>query len=60
MSHPLQSSSIDKWIDAPTRRVDAAGATFVYRRLGPARILCTVPVPHSSCLPILIIPMPWR
>ena len=36
MSHPVQSSSIDKWIDAPTRRVDAAGATFVYRRLGPA------------------------
>ena len=32
MSHPLQTSSIDKWIDAPTRRVDAAGATFVYRR----------------------------
>ena len=36
MSHPLQSSSIDKWIDAPTRRLDAAGTTFVYRRLGPA------------------------
>jgi len=36
MSHPLQTSSIDKWIDAPTRRVDAAGATFAYRRLGPA------------------------
>jgi pimeloyl-ACP methyl ester carboxylesterase len=36
MPHPLQSSSIDKWIDAPTRRIDAAGATFVYRRLGPA------------------------
>ena len=36
MSHPLQTSSIDKWIDAPTRRVDTAGATFVYRRLGPA------------------------
>ena len=36
MPHPLQSSSINKWIDAPTRRVDAAGATFVYRRLGPA------------------------
>ena len=36
MFHPLQTSSIDKWIDAPTRRVDAAGATFVYRRLGPA------------------------
>lgn len=36
MSHPLQTSSIDKWIDAPTRPVDAAGATFAYRRLGPA------------------------
>ena len=35
MSRPLQTGSIDKWIDAPTRRVDAAGATFVYRRLGP-------------------------
>ena len=35
MSHPLQSSSIDKWIDAPTRPVDAAGAMHVYRRLGP-------------------------
>ena len=36
MSYPLQTSSIDKWIDAPTRRVDAAGTTFVYRRIGPA------------------------
>ena len=36
MSHPLQTGSIDKWIDAPTRRVDAAGATFAYRKLGPA------------------------
>jgi pimeloyl-ACP methyl ester carboxylesterase len=36
MSHSLQTSSIDKWIDAPTRRIDAAGVTFVYRRLGPA------------------------
>jgi hypothetical protein len=36
MSHPLQSSSIDKWIDAPTRCVDAAGAMQVSRRLGPA------------------------
>ena len=37
MSHPLQKTgSIDKWIDAPTRRVDVAGATFVYRKLGPA------------------------
>src|SRR5689334_10175901 len=37
MSHPLQeTASIEKWIDAPTRRVDAAGTTFVYRRLGPA------------------------
>lgn len=36
MSHPLQTCSIERWIDAPTRRVDAAGATFAYRRLGPA------------------------
>ena len=36
MSRPLQTGSIDKWINAPTWRVDAAGATFVYRRLGPA------------------------
>jgi len=36
MSRPLQTAAIDKWIDAPTRRVDAAGATFAYRRLGPA------------------------
>ena len=35
-SHPLQTGSIDKWIHVPTRRVDAAGATFVYRKLGPA------------------------
>jgi len=35
MSHPLQTGSIDKWIDAPTRRVDVAGTTFVYRKLGP-------------------------
>ena len=36
VSRPLQTGSIDKWIHAPTRRVDAAGATFVYRKLGPA------------------------
>ena len=36
MSHPLQTGSIDKWINAPTRRVDVAGTTFVYRKLGPA------------------------
>lgn len=36
VSRPLQTGSIDKWIDAPTRRVDAAGTTFVYRKLGPA------------------------
>lgn len=36
MSHPLPGNSIEKWIDAPTRRVDAAGTTFAYRRLGPA------------------------
>jgi pimeloyl-ACP methyl ester carboxylesterase len=36
VSRPLQTGSIDKWIDAPTRRVDVAGETFVYRKLGPA------------------------
>ena len=36
MSHPLQTGPVEKWIHAPTRRVDAAGATFVYRKLGPA------------------------
>jgi len=36
MSDALQTRSIDKWIDIPTRYVDAAGATFAYRRLGPA------------------------
>jgi pimeloyl-ACP methyl ester carboxylesterase len=36
VSRPLQTDSIDKWIHAPTRHVDAAGATFVYRKLGPA------------------------
>jgi hypothetical protein len=35
MSHPLQSGSIDKWINAPPGRVDAAGT--MYRRLGPAQ-----------------------
>lgn len=32
---PSQTSRI-KWKDAPTRRVNAAGTTFVYRQLGPA------------------------
>src|ERR1051325_667051 len=36
MSRPLQTAAIDKWIDAPTRRVDVAGTTFVYRKLGPS------------------------
>ena len=36
MSHPPQTSSIDKWNDAPTRSVDVAGTKFVYRQLGPA------------------------
>ena len=35
MSHPPQTSSRVKWIDAPTRRVDVAGTKFVYRQLGP-------------------------
>jgi pimeloyl-ACP methyl ester carboxylesterase len=36
MSHPPQTSSIEKWKDAPTRSVDVAGTKFVYRQLGPA------------------------
>ncbi|MEZ0171219.1 alpha/beta fold hydrolase [Microvirga sp. TS319] len=36
MSHPLQTSSIKKWKDAPTRSVDVVGTKFVYRQLGPA------------------------
>lgn len=36
MSLPPQISSEHRWIEAPTRRVNVAGATFVYRRLGPA------------------------
>lgn len=32
---PSQTSRI-KWKDAPTRSVNAAGTTFVYRQLGPA------------------------
>ena len=36
MSHPPQTSSIEKWKDAPTRSVDVAGTKIVYRQLGPA------------------------
>jgi pimeloyl-ACP methyl ester carboxylesterase len=31
-----QASSTTMWKDAPTRSIDAAGTTFVYRQLGPA------------------------
>lgn len=31
-----QTGSITRWQDAPTRSIDAAGTTFVYRQLGPA------------------------
>ncbi|AOO82633.1 alpha/beta fold hydrolase [Bosea vaviloviae] len=34
MSHPSQTNSV-KWNDAPTRSIDVAGTTFVYRQLGP-------------------------
>lgn len=40
-SHPPRTSSTITWKDAPTRSVDIAGTTFVYRQLGPA---CGVPV----------------
>jgi pimeloyl-ACP methyl ester carboxylesterase len=35
-SHPLRTSSIITWKDVPTRSVDVAGTTFVYRQLGSA------------------------
>ena len=35
-SHPPETSSTKNWKDAPTRSVDVAGTTFVYRELGPA------------------------
>lgn len=34
MSHPLEANSVTRWIDAPNSRIDAAGTTFAYRRLG--------------------------
>lgn len=34
-SHAPQTSRIITWKDAPTRSVDIAGTTFVYRQLGP-------------------------
>jgi pimeloyl-ACP methyl ester carboxylesterase len=36
MSHPPDTSLIEQWTEAPTRSVDVAGTTFVYRQLGPA------------------------
>jgi pimeloyl-ACP methyl ester carboxylesterase len=36
MPHPPQTDLTIKWIDAPTKSVDVAGTTLVYRRLGPA------------------------
>ena len=35
VSYPPQTSTIITWKDAPTKSVDVAGTTFVYRRLGP-------------------------
>ena len=36
ISHRPPAELERTWKDAPTRSVDAAGTTFVYRRLGPA------------------------
>jgi pimeloyl-ACP methyl ester carboxylesterase len=33
--HAPQAKLIEKWEDTPTRSVDVAGTTFVYRQLGP-------------------------
>ncbi|HEX7856780.1 MAG TPA: alpha/beta hydrolase [Sphingobium sp.] len=44
--HPRQPGAVTKWRDAPTRIVSAAGATFVYRRLGPATGVPVVMLNH--------------
>jgi hypothetical protein len=36
MSHSPRTSSTLKWNNAPTRSVDVAGTSLVYRQLGPA------------------------
>jgi pimeloyl-ACP methyl ester carboxylesterase len=36
MSLPPKTGTTSNWIDAPTKSVDVAGTTFVYRELGPA------------------------
>ena len=36
MSPVLQSDSMGRWIDAPSKRVNAAGVKCAYRRLGPS------------------------
>jgi pimeloyl-ACP methyl ester carboxylesterase len=41
-----QTSSIEKWKDAPTRSVDVAGTTFVYRQLGPAAGVAVILLNH--------------
>jgi pimeloyl-ACP methyl ester carboxylesterase len=45
-SHPPQTSSIEKWKDAPTRSVDVAGTTFVYRQLGPVAGVAVILLNH--------------
>lgn len=45
-SHPKQTGLTRTWKDAPTRSVNAAGTTFVYRRLGPATGIPVVMLNH--------------
>ncbi|HEX7855426.1 MAG TPA: alpha/beta hydrolase [Sphingobium sp.] len=45
-SHPKQTGLTKAWRDAPTRSVNAAGTTFVYRRLGPATGVPVVMLNH--------------
>lgn len=44
VSHAPQTRSIEKWKDTPTRSVDVAGTTFVYRQLG-----------HTAGVPVIML-----
>lgn len=46
MSKQPQTGSITKWIDAPTKSVEVAGTTFVYRQLGPTAGVSVIMLNH--------------
>jgi hypothetical protein len=51
MSQPPQTISIKKWKDTPTRNVDVAGTTLVYRQLGPAAGVPVILLNHWGAVP---------